>query len=184
MLLAGILNVAKADDESTLLPEGYVPIDFGKAGASASIQFHVGWLYRDKPRVVVFTFMGPKVPVPVTPKSYQEFTESRSYQDYMKILESMISAGNLVHAFPGWAPPARRGIHVRITWSEKNGKVLGTREVYQDRPYKNLNDFVLDHLVLPVGDYVVTVTALEDDNRFDGTYRTAIYLENVGWFVK
>lgn len=84
------------------------------------------------------------------------------------------------YIYSGDKPAApHKGIHVLITWKRENGEVLRTRTIVSDDGTGRVivgpgKSFSLDAMPLEPGNYIVTVTALEDDPRFDGTFKTAI----------
>jgi hypothetical protein len=73
-----------------------------------------------------------------------------------------------------------KGINVRVTWKDKTtGTTLREKPVVSDNGKSRIRttigaSFLLDSARLPPGDYVVTVEALRDDERFDGTFKTGV----------
>lgn len=84
------------------------------------------------------------------------------------------------YLYSGDKPPApHKGIRVLVTWKRETGEILRIRTVYSDHGTGRVivgpgRSFSLDAMRLEPGNYIVTVTALEDDSRFDGTFKTAI----------
>ena len=81
----------------------------------------------------------------------------------------------------GRKPKAHKGVKLHVVWIEKNSrKILHEETVVIDKtasrgPQVGLGHiFFLSSLALPRGDYVATVTALKDDPRFSGLFRTGL----------
>ena len=155
--------------------KGFVLFDVGKAGASASIDVHVSWLSEKYARELAFmtkpppggwyladgTDIGPK------------------YDDLMESLTGFRSLG--VIPYRGQKPKAHKGVQLHVVWIKKeSGKILQEETVFIDKTRSHIpkigfgDAFFLSSLALPRGDYVATVTALKDDPRFTGLFRTGL----------
>jgi len=147
--------------ESKSSSDDLVPFAVGKAGATASIEVHVSWLTRSFPRVVTLMINVQK--------------SENSLQKLNQLMES--TTGLIAVPSPGEnaIPKQHAGIPLHVTWVEKKtGRDLKERDVvaqdFHGRVRVGFGEpFGLDWMLLPPGDYVVTVTAVNDDLRFDGS---------------
>jgi len=74
-------------------------------------------------------------------------------------------------------PKPHKVLGLNVVWTEKkSGKVLNERKIYVDKSSGKY--FAFDYAPLPSVEYVVTVRALDDDPRCDGTFKVGI---TVGW---
>lgn len=148
-----------------------VAFDVGKAGSKASIEIHVSWvrgkLTHNNPQQVALMILPPHM--------------NESNADLVAKYESLFkSLTGKNYIYKGDVPrESHKGIKVRVIWKDKGGKILRQQDVYSDDGNSRIKtvqgaSFTLDGVVLAPGDYAVTVEALEDDSRFDGTFETAI----------
>lgn len=162
--------------------EGFVPFDVGKAGASASINVHMSrlGLGRNEPRFVLLMIRPPK--------EIGYIPDADKIEWWRKFDEVMDS---LTGYKPFFSPPydnqlpgPHKGVKLHVVWTEKeSGKVLKDNVViadsYRDAVSGRIKvgtgySMMLGAIDYRPGNYVATITALEDDIRFDGTFRTGI----------
>ena len=154
--------------------KGFVPFDVGRAGATASVEVNVSWLSRKQPREVALMIKPPKEGWSLPDGTYL----GHKYADLMESLTGLrtdeVQANTRI-------PKPHKGITFHVVWQEKeSGKILReetvTRDDYHGRVKVGFGyAFTLSNrMFLTPGKYVVTVTALEDDTRFDGTFRTGL----------
>ena len=82
---------------------------------------------------------------------------------------------------PGRHPKPHKEITVHVVWQEeRSGKILREETVTRDEPCGQVGAgfgvaiTLSNRMFLSPGNDVVTVTALEDSPRFDGTFRTGM----------
>lgn len=153
--------------------EGFVPFDVGKAGASASIDVHVSWLSEKYARELAFMTKPP-------PGGWYRPDGTDLSPQYDDLMESLTGL-RLTVDHGGLTPKPHKGVKLHVVWAEKKtGKILKKETVVIDKTASHIpqigigHSFLLSTLALPRGDYVATVTALEDDPRFKGLFRTGL----------
>jgi|GEM_PF-6027183 len=155
--------------------EDFVSFNVGNAGASASIEFHVDWLYCDQPREVYLLI-----------KPFGEWQQPNS--EMAKLIKSLSGR----EMFSAWQTTneilPHKGIRIQVTWlNKKSGDVIKNSILYRDNlgvAHSSFNEMDIDYAVLPVGDYVVNLTAIDDDSRFNNQSQVFIALKGIGWFKK
>lgn len=168
--------------QSKDIDEGFVPFDAGKAGASASIDVHMSrfGLGRNEPRFVLL-MIGPFKEV----REMSGVDKTRWWRKFDDLMNSLTGFR------PTFSPPymgqtsgPHKGVKLRVVWAEKEtGKVLKDKVVIADDYRSHASQVItvgagyameLSAIDYQPGDYVATVIALENDPRFDGTFRTGI----------
>lgn len=155
-----------------------VPFEVGKAGATATVDFEVTWLNKDFPREAVLMINPPR-------EGWKDKDGNSLEGKHEQLIESL--TGLPYKRTVGMKPKAHRGVRLHLTWAEKStGEILKVRDVITDRDSgKNQigrgASFPIDMLILPPGNYVLTVKSLDDDPRFEGPFRTGLF---VGYIVK
>ena len=144
--------------------DNLVPFDVGKAGASASYEFHVSLLTQKYPRNLYMT-IGDK-------RNFRDNDGNSLVKKYDALMESL--TGLTVINYKGNVPPKpHKGVRLYVVWTEKkSGKILRESIIYVDKPQGR--DIGVDGMPLSWGNYVVTVRALDDDPRFDTTFHFGI----------
>ena len=142
----------------------YVPFNVGKAGATASYEFHISWLNEKYPRNLYMT---------IKSKDSRNDKDRNSQAEKLDALMESITGVTVINYKENVPPKPHKGIRLYVVWAEKeSGKILRQRTIYADKS-RGLN-LGVDGISLPSGDYVVTVRALDDDPRFDGTFKVGI----------
>lgn len=154
-----------------------VPLDLSKAGETASIKIHVSrfrdWATRGAVEGVALQI----VPPPVS-------TDSELGKKYLVLFKSLTGQSFIYRG--DVRSSAHEGISVSITWINESGNILRQREVYSDNGSSKIRitggaSFELDAMSLPPGDYVITVSTIKDDARFDNSFLVGIC---AGYIVK
>lgn len=150
--------------------DSLVGLNIGKKGNSATINFDVSWLRlkmtRDNPQEVALMVLSPAKNDPAYLfEKYKSLYKDLTGRDY-------IYNGDV-------APISHRGIRVRVTWKDGEGRIIRQKVVYSDNGNSKIRvtygaSFTLDAINLTPGKYSVTVESLDDDPRFDGTFMTGI----------
>jgi hypothetical protein len=148
-----------------------VPFQIQTAGSTATFSEHVSWLTRKYPRDIAMMI--------ILPADWKDASRSDWRPKYDALIQRL--TGLRWPYAQTQRRLAHRGIRARVTWTDERSKqVLKVRDVLADNPFGRIKfgygyAFDLDGMLLPVGNYLITVTALVDDPRFDGTFRTAIF---------
>ncbi|MBP1314193.1 hypothetical protein [Herbaspirillum sp. 1130] len=163
--------------------EGFVPLDVGKAGASASIDVHVSpeGLGQHEPRFVLLMIKPPKGGWNTSNDAYN----ISLYRKADDLMESLTGFRPIFSPpFDNQQPAPHKGVKLHIVWTEKkSGKVLQdnivTADTYRGSESGRIKvgfgySLVLNGIQYAPGDYIATVTAVDNDPRFDGTFRTGI----------
>jgi hypothetical protein len=150
-----------------------VLIDVGKAGASASIDVNVSPMTQIYPREVVLLIRPQK-------NNWKDKAGTLLDTKFDELMESLTGI-KLLH-YPGDIPhKSHKDVQVHVTWVEKGtGRILKERDVIADNGQSKVRigfgaSFGLDSMLLPSGHYVVTVRAINNDERFDGTFETGLF---------
>ena len=157
--------------EAAKSAQDLVPFDVGTAGATASIHIHVSRL-----RTSLTHHNPDEIALMVLPKPGTQ-NDPHIREKYFALFRSLTGKSFL---YEGDKPAeSHEGITVQVTWMDADGKVLRQRQVYSDDGNSRIRltagaSFSLDGMVLDAGDYVVTVKALSNDGRFDGTFQTGL----------
>lgn len=148
-----------------------VPFDVGRAGAAATIKIHVSrtpdTLIAKNPQLVALMILPPK-----------HGPAGDDLAEKYKFLFKNLTGKDYIYSGDDPIAP-HKGISVRVIWQDEGGRILRQRDVESDDGTSRIKvvqgaSFTLDGMVLPPGQYTVTVEALHDDPRFDGTFQTAI----------
>lgn len=149
------------------------PIDLSKAGNSAVLEVHVGWISNSinkNPLELALQIIGPKDGRQGWMPQFDELIFSVTGTHYRSLTEQEI-----VHPAPHMA------IRLHVVWRDKSSNViLKEGDVHSGHDWQGRihaapgPSLALDRIRLPPGDYEITVTTLSDDSRFDGTFTTGL----------
>ncbi len=147
-----------------------VPFDLSKAGAVASIDVHVSWLTAKYPRTIGLMIS--------MPKGWKDENGYDLHPQINQLFESI--TGLIASPNPGnIQPKPHKGIRLHVSWTDqKSGTLMEERIIYRDKKGRVQCGFgiglMVDAKQLPPGHYVVSVKTIDNDPRFDGTFKTGL----------
>lgn len=163
-------------DHTKFFEDEFLPFNLSKAGNSISMDIHVSWIYHminPNPTEIYLKIKWPHI---------HSFGDP-AFTEYNKLLTSLSGVsyyGPETGLFVGHidlkAPiKPHKGMAFHVVIKKKwNGKVLYEYDVFPDKLGHFGDEFLLAQEPLPAGNYVATVTTLQDDDRFDGKFETGL----------